>query len=240
MKNLFATLRGYDAGMLPALAEVWGIASKSLQNDEIIARLQEAMLDAKSTEAVWDQLDEAARTAVQLLVSSDRHRMKLGQFERLHGKIRKLGRAQIDREEPHKAPQSIAEALYYRGFIGEGFDKVDGDLIGFVYVPHDLIAGLPLHKTSYEHIEDEVAFPEDGLPRPSVIDDARNVRPADTSIIDDMTTLLAFLQMNPTDIEGMGLAATAAIQPHLLNASGARLAFLLGVRRRFRHRHGAW
>lgn len=231
MKNLFATLRGYDAGMLPALAEVWGIASKSLQNDEIIARLQEAMLGSKATETVWDQLDEAARTAVQLLVSSDRHRMKLGQFERLHGKIRKLGRAQIDREEPHKAPQSIAEALYYRGFIGEGFDKVDGDVIGFVYVPRDLIAALPLHKTSYEHIEDEAAFPEDGLPRPSVIDDARNVRPADTSIIDDMTTLLAFLQMEPTDIEGMGFSAAAidAIQPHLLNSNGVRLAFLLGV-----------
>ena len=231
MKNLFATLHGYDAGMLPALAEVWGIASKSLQNDAIIARLQEAMLDPQAAEAVWDKLDEPSRTAVQLLVSSSRHRMKLGQFERLHGKIRKLGRAQIDREQPHKAPQSIAEALYYRGFIGEGFDKVDGGVIGFVYVPQDLIGALPLHKTSYEHIEDEAAFPDAGLPTPSVIDDAQNVRPADTSIIDDMTTLLAFLQMNPTDIKGMGLAAgaTAAIQPHLMDSSGVRLAFLLGI-----------
>lgn len=233
MKNLFATLNGYDLGMLSALAEVWGIVSKSLQNDEIIARLQAVMLDPKAAEAVWDQLDEPARTAVQLLVSSSRHRMKLGQFERLYGKIRKLGRAQINKEKPHKQPQSAAEALYYRGFIGEGFDKVDGDFIGFVYVPQDLIAALPLHKTSYEHLEDAAAFPETELPAPNVMDNVQNARPADTSIIDDMTTLLAFLQMNPADIEGMSLAAAAvaAMQPHLLRPGGARLAFLLGIGR---------
>ena len=226
MKNLFATLSDYDPGMLPALAEVWGIARKSLQNDEIIARLQQVMLDPKAAEAVWDKLDEPARAAVQLLVSSSRHRMKPGQFERFYGKIRKLGRAQINKERPHQQPQSIAETLYYRGFIGEGFDNVDGDLIGFIYVPQDLIAALPLHKTSYEHLEDEAE-----LPAPNVIDDVQNIRPADTSIIDDMTTLLAFLQMNPADIEGMGFAAAAvaAIQPHLLNSGGLRLAFLLGV-----------
>ena len=233
MKNLFATLNGYDPGMLSALAEVWGIASKSLQNDEIIARLQEAMLDPKAAEAVWERLDEPARTAVQLLVSSSRHRMKLGQFERLYGKIRKLGRAQINKEEPHKQPQSAAEALYYRGFIGEGFDKDDGDFIGFVYVPQDLTAALPLHKTSYEHLGDAAAFPEAELPAPKVVDNVQNAKPADTSIIDDMTTLLAFLQMAAADIEGMGFAAAAvaAIQPHLLHPGGARLDFLLGIGR---------
>ena len=79
--------------------------------------------------------------------------MKIGQFERFYGKIRKLGRAQINREKPHLSPaQSIAESLYYRGFIGEGFDKVDDNLIGFVFVPTDLIGALPMHKTSYKSL----------------------------------------------------------------------------------------
>ena len=228
MKNLFATLREYDPGMLPALAEVWGIHGKSLQNDEIIARLQQAMLDPPAAEAAWDQLDDAARNAVQLLVSSSRHRMKLGQFERFYGKIRKLGRAQIQKEQPHQQPQSAAETLYYRGFIGEAFDQVDGDFISFIYVPRDLAAALPLHKTSYAHLDDET---EESLPSLRVIDEAQNIRQADASIIDDMTTLLAFLQMQGADITGTNFAPAAidAIRPHLLRPDEARLAFLLGV-----------
>ncbi len=231
MKNLFATLNDYDPGMLPALAEVWGIASKSLQDDEIVARLQQVMCDPQATEARWDKLDEATRTALQLLVSITGHRMRLAQFERIYGKIRKLGRAQINKEKPHQQAKSIAETLYYRGFIGEGFDMVDGDLINFVYVTPDLIAALPLHKTSYEHLEDEAAFPEEELPSLSVMDDVQDMRPADATIIDDMTTLLAFLQLNPTDIEGTSFtpAAMDAIQPHLLRPNGVRLDFLLGV-----------
>lgn len=228
MKNLFATLSGYDPGMLPALADVWGIDSKSLRNDEIIARLQQVMLDPQAAESVWDELDDSARAAVQLLVSGERHRMKLGQFERFYGKIRKLGRAQIQKERPHKQPQSAAEALYYRGFIGEGFDKADGGLIGFIYVPPDLIDALPLHKTSYEQLD---GAPEDDLPSLTIIDSVQDKKPADTSIIDDMTTLLAFLQMNGAAIEGMSFdeAAIDAIQPHLLRPDAARLTFLLGI-----------
>ena len=41
--------------------------------------------------------------------------MKIAQFERFYGKIRKLGRAQIEREQPHILGQSIAETLYYTG-----------------------------------------------------------------------------------------------------------------------------
>ena len=100
MKKLLATLHDCDPGMLPALAEVWGIESKSLTNDELIRRLTNAMLDPARAEAAWDKLDEPARTALQLLVSSAQCRMKVGQFERFYGEIRKLGRAQITRETP--------------------------------------------------------------------------------------------------------------------------------------------
>ena len=131
MKNLFATLRDYDPGMLPALAETWRVNSKSLTEEEVIRQLQAAMLEPNMAETVWDQLDEPARAALQLLVSSAHSRMKIGQFERFYGKIRKLGRARIEREKPHLRVESIAESLYYRGFIGEGFDQVDDNLIGF-------------------------------------------------------------------------------------------------------------
>ncbi len=231
MKGLLATLYDYDPGMLPALAEAWGVASKSLADDEIIPQLQHAMLDPAVCERAWDNLDEPARAALQLLVSSAQQRMKIGQFERFYGKIRKLGRAQIEKEKPHQQGQSIAETLYYRGLIGEGFDKVGDNLIGFVYVPSDLIEALPLHKTSFENILDDDEFPDDDMPRLDIVEEAQNVSQADTSIVDDMTTLLAFLQANSAATDGTGLAAdvVSALSPHLLNDSEVRLDFLLGI-----------
>ena len=231
MKKLLATLHDCDPGMLPALAEVWGIESKILTNDELIRRLVKAMLDPALAEAAWDHLDEPARTALQLLVSSAQGRMKVGQFERFYGEIRKLGRAQITRERPHVQGQSLAETLYYRGFIGEGFDKVGDNLLGFVYIPTDLIEALPLHKTSYVDLAEDDEPDEDELPRISLIDAVDDVNPADTSIVDDMTTLLAWLQVSAAEIDGERFAKPAvdAIKPFLLRPMETRLAFMLGV-----------
>ncbi len=230
MRDLLATLNDYDPGMLPALAETWGIASKSLVDDAIIPQLHRAMLDPQSSEAAWDKLDDSARAALQLLVSSAQQRMKVGQFERFYGKIRKLGRAQIEKEQPHLQGQSIAETLYYRGFIGEGYDKVDDNLIGFFYVPPDLADALPLHKTSYEHIEVEDSPPVD-LPSLPSIDDVQDISAADTSIVDDLTTLLAFTQANKVEMEDGGFSQQAirALMPHVLHDSEIRLDFLLGL-----------
>lgn len=231
MKNLLATLHDCDPGMLPALAEIWSVDSRSLSHDELIRQLQRAMLDPAQAESAWDKLDEPARTALQLLVSSAQGRMKVGQFERFYGEIRKLGRAQIKREQPHLQGQSLAETLYYRGFIGEGFDKVDDRLIGFIYVPTDLIEALPLHKTSFGELAADAAPSEEELPRIGLVDDVDEVIKADTSIVDDMTTLLALLQAEARAVEGARFVAAAAesIKPQLLRSSDTRLAFMLGV-----------
>ena len=189
------------------------------------------MLDPEQAEAGWDKLDEPARAALQLLVSSAGSRMKVAQFERFYGEVRKLGLAQIKREQPHLHGQSLAETLYYRGFIGEGFDKVDERLIGFVYVPTDLIEALPLHKTSFGELAAESAPAAGEPPRIDVVDEADEVVAADTAIVDDMTTLLALLQAEARELHGERLAdvAAAAIKPFLLRQSEARLAFMLGV-----------
>lgn len=230
MRDLLATLNDYDPGMLPALAEYWGIASKSLVDGAIIPQLQRVMLDSQASEAAWDKLDDSSRTALQLLVSSAQQRMKTGQFERFYGKVRKLGRARIEKEQPHLQGHSIAETLYYRGFISEGYDKVDDNLIGFFYVPKDLAAALPLHKTSYEHIEVEEASAADPLSL-SAIEDVKHILSADTSIVDDLTTLLAFTQANKVGIEDGGLSVqdARALMPHLFRDSATRLDFLLGL-----------
>ncbi len=231
MKNLVATLHDYDPGMLPALAEVWGVDSTQLRDDEMIAGLQSVMLDPQMVETIWDKLEESTKAALQLLVSSAGQRMKIGQFERFYGQIRKMGRGQIQKEQPHLAAQSIAEALYYRGLIGEAYDKVGDNVICFVYVPTDVIEALPLHKTSYERLDDDETAAADELPGLALIDDVSDISPADTSIIDDLTTLLAYLQANSVTVHDGGFAddLVNAIMPHLLHDSEIRLGFMLGV-----------
>ena len=226
MKNLFATLHEYDPGMLPALAEAWRVEGKRRAEDELIRLLQGAMLEPAQAEAAWDRLDERARSALQLLASSAGGRMKVGQFERVYGKIRKLGRAQIAREKPHVQGESIAETLYYRGFIGEGFDKVDGNLFGFIFVPTDLVAALPLHKTSYEALNEELAARAE-MPALGVVEAVDEVSRADTAIVDDLTTVLAALQSRAQDLGGDDFAAN--VKSCLLKADESRFAFMLGV-----------
>jgi hypothetical protein len=232
MKNLFATLTDYDAGMLPALGEVWGIDTKKLKDEDILQQLMTTMLNPDKTEAVWENLEDSMRSAMQLLISTSSHRMKTSQFERVFGEIRKLGRAKIKKEKPHKATEAVAEGLYYRGLIAEAFDKADdGSLISFVYVPSDLVKALPLHKTMYEHLEDEEVFPEEEIPSLEIIDAVQNIIVADTSIIDDMTTLLAYLQAFSADVAGDSFTpdSTEAIMPYLLRQGEIRLSFLLGI-----------
>jgi len=231
MKNLFATLNDYDAGMLPALCEVWGIPSKSLTDEDMIAQLVESMQDPSATDGIWSKLTEPMQAAVQFVASSKQSRMKSGSFGRLYGEIRKLGRAQIKKEKPHKITDPVAEALYYRGLIGEAFDKVDGELISFVYIPTDLLPVLPLHKTAYENLEDEEEFPEEELPSLEVIQEPQSIVVADTSIVDDMTTLLAYLQAYSADVDEDGFTeeSTEQIVKHFLNPNDIRLSFILGI-----------
>ncbi|MYH64141.1 MAG: hypothetical protein F4136_00615, partial [Chloroflexi bacterium] len=120
MKNLLATLHSYDPGMLPALADVWGVDAKRFNDDELIAALHTQMQAEAVVQVVWDKLDERSQGALRALASSAQGRMTSSLFAHTgNGKIRKLGRAQIARLQPHIKAENIAETLYYRGLIGE-------------------------------------------------------------------------------------------------------------------------
>ena len=234
MKTLLATLHDYDPGMLPALADVWGVDSKRLQDEELVAALGERMLDADAAQAVWDKLDETAQGALRALAGSAGGRMPSSLFSHTgNGKIRKLGRAQIARLRPHIDGESIAETLYYRGFIGEAHDKVAGNIVSVVYVPSDLAACLPLQKTSYDNLDAPGELPDGDPMTLKILDDAPAdaILAADTSIVDDMTSLLALLQAGALSAEDLRSAdsSRAVILPALLRADEYRLRFLLGI-----------
>ncbi|MFN8376778.1 MAG: hypothetical protein U0694_28385, partial [Anaerolineae bacterium] len=199
----------------------------------MIGALNKAMLDPERAARVWDSLDDAQRGRLQLLLSSG-GKMPTAKFELLSGKIRKMGAGAIERERPQDRPSSIAEALYYRGLIAEMFEQSDAGLRPVIYVPEDLARVLPLHKTSYSNLEDDgetMHDVSDDKPVVTPLKNVPNVRQADTSIVDDMTTLLAYLQLYGAGIDGDTLAAAdqEGLIPYLLSSDGTRLAFLLGI-----------
>lgn len=231
MQNLHSLLSASDAGLLPALAQLWGVNITNLDGQEMVNHLAAAMLETDRASRIWDLLSEGERGALQLLVASGR-RMTMAQFERVYGKIRKMGRAQFERDRPHRQPATVAEGLFYRGLVGEGFEQSKTGLRAIVYIPDDLAAVLPLHKTSYAHLKAEPGNFMPAQPRalsPIDEDEIEDFRHADTSIVDDMTTLLAYVRVHTAGVEGETFLPVDSekILPHLLIKDETRLAFLL-------------
>ena len=303
MPNLEHLLREHRE-LLPVLAQRWGVKAGKRSEEDIIGALQIAMLDPARIESVYDSLEDKARGVIQSLIVAKptKNQMIAAIFSAMNGQLRKLGAGGIEREKPHENPNTTAEVLYYWGLVG--FTNLPGPgamLTKVAYIPDDLAALLPTHKTAYsakallselgdhdeiEHGDDhededsleansepdesprQSAAPEPPTPakpaakkakvapatetptpaltpEPPSSDSARlgrlsaldNPRPADTSLVDDFTTLLAFLQVTAAHAEivpysaRLDEAARKQITPHLIVKDPARLDFalLIGV-----------
>jgi len=227
-----------DAALLPVLALAWKVNLAGLDRSASLAALREAMLDANRAETVWDGLSDSQRGALQMLIGSG-GKMPMSKFGRLFGEVRQMGAAQIERENPLKNPQSAAEALFYRGLVAQTFEMADTGPRVVVYVPDDLARALPTHKTSYPDLKPDAAaviaaaaqIQEEPLVEPLPAGEVSNIRQADTSIVDDMATLLAYLQLHSPTIEGESLDAadSAALLKHLLKAEAERIPFMMMI-----------
>ncbi|MBL8164483.1 MAG: hypothetical protein JNJ61_21015 [Anaerolineae bacterium] len=229
MKTLTRTLQeDTDAGMLPLLAKLWKTNAVGLERPALIAAIVKAMLDPARAEQVWDSLTDQQRGAMQMLLGSE-GRMPMAKFSRLFGEVRQMGAAQIEREKPLEKPIGVAEALYYRGLIAQSFELADAGPRVVIYVPDDLAAVLPVRKTSYSNLEAEPDEPE--APSVEALPSVTGIQTADTSIVDDMTTLLAYLQLVLPLLDAGALAAQDRddLRSHLLKQDEARLTFLFGL-----------
>lgn len=244
MRSLLVSLRESDAALLPILAKRWGVDTSNMNTIDASAALSVAMLEAPRAERMWASLTDEQRGALQTLIGA-RGKMALVLAERVLGKIRKMGAGAIQREKPDENPASIGEALFYRGLIFEGFEQVPAGARPVVYVPDDLMAVLPAHKTSYDAFEPSPPAPGPA-PAPYIDDDGPTIdaldadaldaiTPADTSIVDDMTTLLAYIQINQPMLESddetlrLGDDDRAALTGHLLYSDAMRLSFMLEI-----------
>lgn len=233
MPNLLTMLRESDEGLYTALAQIWGVTLANKKTEEQVRLLNEAMQDKGKAEGVWVKLSDDERQALQALLGS-KLKMQAAMFTRLYGEIRKMGKGQIERENPHKSPKSIAEGLFYRGLISEMSESGKQGIKQFVYIPDDLAPVLPAHKTAYEGIEKMMpvqAQPQFRQLPPYDDEYLEEVQQADTSIVDDMATLLAYLRNYSAGVlEDAFLPADAEkIMAYLLKPSMERLNFMLGI-----------
>ena len=222
MKSVYRTLSDSDRGLLPLLAQVWGVAHEDLEPAELVTELNSAMRDAGRAERVWLGLDEAQRGALQHLLASG-GRMPAGMYTRIHGDIRQSGAAQL--AEFAQQPASPAEALFYRGLIAQAFEQSGTGPRPVIYVPDDLIDVLPTHVAIPAGAAQDLFPALQALPAPA------ELQPADSAVVDDMTTLLAWLQLHDALLQDDELAppARAALMPHLLTPGEARLDFLFAL-----------
>jgi hypothetical protein len=223
MQDLARTLSDYDLELLRVIANRWDVDLNTRDHEQAVERLAAAMLKPEKVSDVWDRLDDKQHGALQALVGAG-GKMPSAMFSRLYGEIRPMGPDKLEREKPYLNPASLSEALYYRGFIATTFGEGVKGSQAFIFVPSDLIPLLPTHKTSYdlEPLPEQVQ----AAPQPT------QVRAADTSLIDDLTTLLAYCQVHDVALVNGAIDPEhqKAIKPYLLGSnSPARLALMVAL-----------
>ncbi len=229
MPTLLPILLDYDLDLLSIIARRWDVDLEGLDKREAAQALAEAMLDPARAATEWGRLSDAERGVLQTLLGAREHKMPEAQFSRLFGPIRELrefGPAGREREKPHLQPANVAEALFYRGLIAVAFDQGRSGVQYFVYVPSDLADVLPAHETGFDlSAEPEPAWPADDDLTP------QQVTPATTTLVDDLTTLLAYLQIQRTPASDDALAALGeALAPFWLGAHHtASLALMVSL-----------
>ncbi len=233
--KLLDSLKAGEQNLLPVLARFWRVDIQTLKPAEAAAELKAAMLDPDNALRAWESLSDEQRGVLQTLLASQGASIPLPMFERLNGKIRKMGPGAIEREQPLEHPQSHAEALYYRGLVYERYEQTSTGPRVTVYVPPDLAAVLPVHRTGYDDLaaddeDDALTAYDTDSPHiePLDADMLTGVRPADTTIVDDLTTLLGYLQVHGGAVSGDDLAEVdrEGLTPYLLNPEPQRLAFI--------------
>jgi len=227
MQTLLLTLFNHDPDMIAIIAHRWDVDLESLDKREAVEFLAGTMLDPERATAEWSRLTDEERGALQTLLGAPDHKMPEVQFSRLFGEIRQMGPGRREREKPHLNPISVAETLFYRGLIAQGFDQARTGVQPFVFVPHDLAAVLPTYETGFDlSATEEPEWPATDALEPE------QVEAATTVAVDDLTTLLAFLQTHrvPASKDVFSKRIAEGLAPYWLgDHSPAAIALLISL-----------
>ncbi|MBX3063928.1 MAG: helicase-associated domain-containing protein [Anaerolineae bacterium] len=225
MLTLDQTLATYTLEVLKVIASRWDIEIKARDTKKYADQLAKAMLNPEKVADMWRRLTDEQRGALQTLLGSNGGKMLGVIFGRMFGEVRPMGPGALEREKPYLNPVSVNEALYYRGMISAGYgDSAKGSQV-YMYVPTDLGKLMPTQETSYKDIATQV-------PPVEAVAPPENIRQADTAMVDDITTMMAFCQLVDVTLD-QGLFPAdhqKTLKPYLIgSASSARLSLMIGL-----------
>lgn len=184
-------LTDYPDILLQVLAELRGAYLDGAENQtEAVELLAAQITDPTSIQLAYQEvtdMSDQAQEAVELLLTESGE-MREAQFSRTYGSIRQMGPAKLNREQPWFYPESIAELLYYYGFVGRGFKGTGQNAHTIIYIPSDVIPWLPNPQSA----DLENGLPVQAVPPPPP---SRSLL-ADDSLLADLGTLLGFVHTN--------------------------------------------
>lgn len=202
MPSLNRCLQDYDLGLLRIIAESADLDPPPGNRSEVARWLEGALLQQETLDDNLASLSRDAHAALKVLLARN-GRSTMSDFAREYGKIRELGPARRDREQPWRSPISATEALWYHGLIGRAFLDTPNGPQEYVYVPDEILNQLGAPSVlSAEPLGAKA-------PTPQV------VISASSAIVDDAATLLAYHRRLPVDPGRSGSKAWAFIPGHI-------------------------
>ncbi|HEX6269299.1 MAG TPA: helicase-associated domain-containing protein [Anaerolineales bacterium] len=199
MPDLFHSLLNQDIGHLRIIAEIWGLELNPQDVDTARGQLSLSLLEPDLLAEIIDSLSPEADSAITTLVNSG-GRIPWPTFIRRYGDIRDAGAGKRDREKLYLKPASTTEILYYRGLLARAFFDTEKGPQEFAYIPDDLL-GLISQRDAASADEEQDQTSEntveenEPLGRAASPGERGQETPANDSILDDATTLLAALRL---------------------------------------------
>ncbi|HEY9527811.1 MAG TPA: helicase-associated domain-containing protein [Anaerolineales bacterium] len=193
MPDLFHSLLKQDLGHLRVIAELWGLELRSAEAEAALEELSVSLLEPDLFAELIDSLSPEADSAITALVNSG-GRIPWPTFTRKYGEIREAGAGKRDREKLYLNPASTTEILYYRGLLARAFFDTKKGPQEFAYIPDDLLSLLDREEAEEDEIHEESERAEP-LGRAASPGEKGQEIPANDSILDDATTLLAALRL---------------------------------------------
>lgn len=145
MGTLEQALLDHELIVLRVIGEWWELDLTGADKTKSAKALVKALTDLSMPDEVSYLSPEEAAAINRLVLNKGR--LPVATFGREFGEVRQMGPAKLEREEPWYEPVSVAESLWYRGFLYRNFQETPEGLIEFYYLPDEFLEQFPQPKS---------------------------------------------------------------------------------------------
>jgi hypothetical protein len=197
LRLLRACLLDEPLPRLIAMADLWDASLEVASARDAAEALALHMLQPGLAQQARNELPQDARAALDALLQA-KGKMPSATFERRFGAVRPMGPGKLERERPWLSPTNAAEILWYRGFIFRAFDRAISNPSEMAFVPSDLAEGLESARLEIKRLE--ITSPSQS----SISNPQSLISNPQSPLLDDITTLLIYIQNNLVKVRANG------------------------------------